>query len=144
LQFYHNNKNIHKKKHTNTHTLLIYFFLFLFFSFFFVTSTLQIIQIQKPLNKNYITLWKLQKQPLKNPGICWERFCEAMDTRNSGGASSPRATTTGGAWVHAPPQAKNRRQSGLGSASLLLPLLADGEDHRHLQPKENAQAVCFS
>jgi len=27
-----------------------------------------------------------------------------LDNRNNGGASSPRAPTTGGAWVHAPPQ----------------------------------------
>ena len=27
-----------------------------------------------------------------------------LDNRNNGGASSPRAPATGGAWVHAPPQ----------------------------------------
>jgi hypothetical protein len=56
---------------------------------------------------------------------------------------APRAPATGGAWFHALPQAKTG-DSGSVSTSLLLPFLADGEDQRHLQPKENAQAVCFS
>jgi len=41
--------------------------------------------------------------------------------------------------LHAPPPL-----AASGSASSPLPFLAGGEDHRHLQPKENAQAVCFS
>jgi hypothetical protein len=41
------------------------------------------------------------------------------DSRNSGGASPPRATVTGGAWVHAPPQEKTQQQGGLDR---LLPL----------------------
>jgi len=61
---------------------------------------------------------------------------------NSGGASSPRASVTGGAWVHAPLSEKPSNKGGLDR---LLPLFfAGGEDHRHLQPKENAQAVGFS
>jgi len=63
---------------------------------------------------------------------------------NSGGASSPRATVTGGAWVHAPPQEK-KATGGSGSTSSPLLFLAGGEDHRHLQntQKRNKQ-VCFS
>jgi hypothetical protein len=38
---------------------------------------------------------------------------------NSGGASSPRATVTGGAWVHAPPQEQPSNRGGLDR---LLPL----------------------
>jgi len=44
---------------------------------------------------------KITKQTLKNPGIIEEAF---WNCKESGGASSPRATATGGAWVHAPPR----------------------------------------
>ena len=66
------------------------------------------------------------------------------DSRNSGGASPPCATVTGGAWVHAPPQEKPSNRGGLDRLLPPLLFLAGGEDQRHLQPKENAQAVCFS
>jgi len=36
-----------------------------------------------------------------------------LDSRNSGGASSPRATATGGAWVHAPPQEEPEKRVDL-------------------------------
>ena len=57
----------------------------------------------------------------------------------------PRTPATGGAWVHAPPQTKNRGQGGSGSASLLLPLLTGGESHRYLQNEETHKtAVDFN
>ena len=56
--------------------------------------------------------------------------------------------------LHAPPslaargftrrRKKNPATGGSGSTSSPLLFLAGGEDQRHLQPKENAQAVCFS
>ena len=40
-----------------------------------------------------------------------EQYSQRSGVENSGGASPPRATTTGGAWVHAPPE--NRQKNGL-------------------------------
>ena len=40
-----------------------------------------------------------------------EQYLQGSGVENSGGASPPRATTTGGAWVHAPPE--NRQKNGL-------------------------------
>jgi len=105
----------------NTHTLsfTIYVFAFLFFFFFLYFFHLHFkVQIQNKLNKNYITLWKLQKQPLKNPGIAGTSSVKPKDSRNSGGVSSPRATATGGAWVHAPPPENPNKQGGCNN---LLP-----------------------
>jgi hypothetical protein len=47
-----------------------------------------------------------------------EQRCEAFGSLNSGGASSPRATATGSAWVHAPQQ----ENSGVWSGFLLSSL----------------------
>jgi hypothetical protein len=58
--------------------------------------------------------------------------------RNSGDTSSPRATATGGAWVHAPPQTTLRKRVDLALASSLLPSLAGGDKQRHLRSKGNS------
>jgi len=56
------------------------------------------------------------------------------DSRNSGGASSPRATATGGAWVHAPPpKIQTNREGGSATTSSPLPFLAGGGQRRYLQ-----------
>jgi hypothetical protein len=52
-----------------------------------------------------------------------------------------RSFGTAGQWRR---RKKNMRRGGSGLASFLHPFLAGGEDPCHLQPKENAQAVCFS
>jgi hypothetical protein len=36
-----------------------------------------------------------------------------LDSKNSGGASSPRATATGGTWGHAPPQEEPKKHVDL-------------------------------
>ncbi|KAJ6857914.1 hypothetical protein NC652_040437 [Populus alba x Populus x berolinensis] len=51
----------------------------------------------------------------EGPEQCWK----FSGRGNSGGASPPRAASGGGAWVHAPPQEKPKRQSDLGRFLLL-------------------------
>jgi hypothetical protein len=43
-----------------------------------------------------------------------------LELQDNGGASSPRATATGGAWVHAPPQGRNWKQRDLAQPLLLF------------------------
>jgi hypothetical protein len=58
-------------------------------------------------------------------------------------ASSPRAADTGGAWVHAPPQEKPKRQGDLGRFLLLsLSALAVGGNVT-CKVKKTQQAVVF-
>jgi hypothetical protein len=52
---------------------------------------------------------------------------------DSGGASSPHATITGGPWVHAPPRENLRKARGSSTTSSFLPFLAGGD----LQNKKN-------
>jgi hypothetical protein len=46
-----------------------------------------------------------------------------LEPQDSGGASTPHATATGGAWVHAPPP-ENPGKQGSVTASSPLPVLA--------------------
>jgi hypothetical protein len=43
-----------------------------------------------------------------------------LELQDNGGVSSPRATATGGAWVHAPPQGRNWKQRDLAQPLLLF------------------------
>ena len=69
--------------------------------------------------KNYIKPSKITKQPLKHPKFTGTAICNRM---NTGGASPPRATITGGAWVHAPPL-ENQKNRGAWGGSLLCVFL---------------------
>jgi len=59
------------------------------------------------------------------------------------GASFPRATTTGGAWVHAPSQ---KIQAAGRSVTTSFPLLflVGSDNHRYLQKEETQKAVNFN
>jgi len=84
---------------------------------------------------------KITKQTPKTPGIAKEGFCKC---RNSGGASSPRTTAIGGAWVHAPPRnPASVGRSVMASSSLHLPVGCG--QHCYLQnTKKSNKQVCFS
>jgi len=93
--------------------------LFSFFSFlflFFLYITLQN-TISKQINKkNYIkitnnnpkTIWNLQG----TPSASWNSVQQDFWAREQWRRVFPRATVTGGAWTHAPPQATGN--SGIG------------------------------
>jgi len=61
--------------------------------------------------------------------------------RNSGGASSPRATTTGGVWVHALPQGRNWKQWDLAQPLLLFPSLSAVTTTVTYKRRKNASKV---
>jgi hypothetical protein len=67
-----------------------------------------------------------------------------LDGGNSGGASSPWAAATGGAWTQSPPQRKSKQIGGSGTVSSPLPFPAGGEEHCHLQQEKNAQTIVDS
>jgi hypothetical protein len=82
------------------------------------------------LNKNYIKQFKIYKITPKTLRIAGKAFCTTgivsgrlLEPQDSGGTSTPHATATGGAWVHAPPP-ENPGKQGSVTASSPLPVLA--------------------
>jgi len=55
----------------------------------------------------------------------------------------PRATATGGTWIHAPPPMKVAETGGSGTSSSSLSPYTGGESHRHLQKPKNTQGGWF-
>ena len=89
------------------------------------------LQHNKNSNKSN-TIKKLLNKPPKS------KNCQtpSLICMNSGGASSQHATTTGGAWVQAPPQ-DSPKNKGSGTVCSPLPFCTGGD----LQNKKNASKV---
>ena len=108
LWFYHKKTSI---KNTNIHIHFHYIYIFSFFSFYIHICTLQIIKIQKP-NKQYIEqleIYKINPKKFKKKKV----LGSPLRLQKRGGTSPPRATATGGVWVHTPPQENPGKQGGL-------------------------------
>jgi hypothetical protein len=97
--------------------------LFFSFLFFFFTYTVQIVKIQQ-LNKHYIKHFKNYKT---DPHKSFTVQGNLLDPYEQWWRIFPRATVTGGAWVHAPPH-KTWKPGGSGSVSSPLPFSAGGDN----------------
>jgi len=100
--------------------------------FYYVfTFTHYMLQHNKNSNKSNTIKKLLNKPPTSKNCQTPSLIC-----MNSGGASSQHATTTGGAWVQAPPQ-DSPKNKGSGTVCSPLPFCTGGD----LQNKKNASKV---